>query len=53
VTLSTVLDLKTGLGIAIQTLNIHWDYLVCGFSDGAVWFYDFHFKIKAWFEHLW
>lgn len=52
VTLSNFLD-ERGNGIAIETLAIHWDYLVCGFSDGAVRFYDFHFKIKAWFEHLW
>lgn len=52
VTLSTFLD-SNGNGIAIETLAIHLEYLVCGFSDGAVRFYDFHFKIKAWFEHLW
>lgn len=52
VTLSTFLD-SLGNGIAIETLAIHHEYLVCGFQDGAVRFYDFHFKIKAWFEHLW
>ena len=40
------------LGYAIQTLNIHKDYLVCGFEDGSVKFYDFFFKVKAWFEGL-
>jgi len=40
------------LGYSIQTLNIHKDYLVCGFEDGSVKFYDFFFKVKAWFESL-
>jgi hypothetical protein len=26
--------------------------LVCGFDDGSVKFYDFLFKINAWFEKL-
>ena len=40
------------IGNAITTLNIHWDYLVTGFEDGTVKFYDFYFKVKAWFEDL-
>ena len=27
-------------------------YLVVGNSDGNVRFYDFHFKVAAWFENL-
>jgi hypothetical protein len=30
----------------------HDKYLVVGFSDGAIRFYDFYFKIIAWFEGL-
>jgi hypothetical protein len=43
---------KLRLGYAITTLNIHRDYLVTGFIDGSVKFYDFYFKVKAWFEDL-
>ena len=28
------------------------DYLVVGFSDGAVRFYDKRFTVEAWFEHI-
>ena len=27
-------------------------YLVCGNSDGTIRFYDFYFKVVAWFEEL-
>jgi hypothetical protein len=33
-------------------MTIHDQYLVCGNSDGTIKFYDFHFKIVAWFEDL-
>lgn len=28
------------------------NYLVVGNSDGTIRFYDFHFKVVAWFEDL-
>lgn len=33
-------------------LTVHDQYLVCGNSDGTIRFYDFHFKVVAWFEDL-
>jgi WD40 repeat protein len=30
--------------------TIHDKYLVCGNNDGTIRFYDFYFKIVAWFE---
>lgn len=33
-------------------MTIHDQYLVCGNSDGTIRFYDFHFKVVAWFEEL-
>jgi hypothetical protein len=33
-------------------MTIHDQYLVCGNSDGTLRFYDFHFKVVAWFEEL-
>jgi len=30
----------------------HDKYLVCGFGDGKIKFYDFQFKIMAWFDDL-
>jgi WD40 repeat protein len=41
------------LGASINSLSIaHDKYLVCGNSDGTIRFYDFHFKLVAWFEDL-
>ena len=37
---------------SINILAIHENYLVTGDSQGHVKFYDFYFKIVAWFEHL-
>lgn len=37
---------------AINTLSLHGDYIVTACADGTVKFYDFYFKIVAWFEHL-
>ena len=33
-------------------MTVHDQYLVCGNSDGTIRFYDFHFKVVAWFEDL-
>jgi len=33
-------------------MTVHDQYLVCGNSDGTLRFYDFHFKVVAWFEEL-
>lgn len=33
-------------------MTVHDQYLVCGNSDGTLRFYDFHFKVVAWFEDL-
>ncbi len=33
-------------------MTVHDQYLVCGNSDGTIRFYDFHFKVVAWFEEL-
>jgi cilia- and flagella-associated protein 251 len=33
-------------------MTVHDEYLVCGNSDGTIRFYDFHFKLAAWFEEL-
>lgn len=33
-------------------MTIHDEYLVCGNDDGSIRFYDFHFKVIAWFEDL-
>lgn len=32
--------------------TVHDEYLVCGNSDGTIRFYDFGFKLVAWFEDL-
>jgi WD40 repeat protein len=32
--------------------TVHDEYLVCGNSDGTIRFYDFGFKLAAWFEDL-
>ena len=34
----------------INILTTHLDYLVCGNYEGTIRFYDFNFKIVAWFE---
>ena len=39
-------------GASINILTIHGNYLVTGDKNGHVKFYDFYFKIVAWFEHL-
>ena len=31
---------------------MHDQFLVCGNSDGTIRFYDFYFKVVAWFEDL-
>jgi WD40 repeat protein len=33
-------------------MTVHDQYLVCGNQDGTIRFYDFHFKVVAWFEEL-
>lgn len=39
--------------VSINNLStIHDKYLVCGNSDGTIRFYDFYFKIVAWFEDM-
>jgi len=41
------------MGDRINVLTTaHDKYLVCGNSDGTIRFYDFHFKLVAWFEDL-
>ncbi|KAH0786217.1 wd repeat-containing protein 66-like protein [Histomonas meleagridis] len=37
---------------SIQTLEIHENYIVTGGSDGFVKFYDFQFRLIAWFEDI-
>ncbi|EER14990.1 hypothetical protein Pmar_PMAR023313 [Perkinsus marinus ATCC 50983] len=39
-------------GVSLTVLKVHDDFIVVGSSDGAVRFYDFNFKIKAWFEDI-
>jgi cilia- and flagella-associated protein 251 len=34
----------------INILTTHYNYLVCGNYEGTIRFYDFNFKIVAWFE---
>jgi WD40 repeat protein len=34
----------------INILTTHHNYLVCGNAEGTIRFYDFNFKIVAWFE---
>ena len=34
----------------INILTTHLNYLVCGNQEGTIRFYDFNFKIAAWFE---
>jgi WD40 repeat protein len=36
----------------INILTTHNEYLVVGNSDGTIRFYDFYFKVVAWFEEL-
>ena len=38
--------------VSITMLNTVHNYLVVGNSDGSIRFYDFKFKIVAWFEDL-
>lgn len=33
-------------------MTVHDQFLVCGNSDGTIRFYDFAFKVVAWFEEL-
>ena len=42
---------QNNLPINILT-TVHDQYLVCGNQDGTIKFYDFYFKIVAWFEEL-
>ena len=46
-----VLELCTDSGINIVSTVLD-RYLVCGCQDGAVRFFDFQFRIVAWFEDL-
>jgi hypothetical protein len=42
-----------GAGAQINILTtIHDKYLVCGNTGGTIQFYDFQFKIMAWFDEL-
>ena len=41
-----------GMGSPINILTTHDKYLVCGNNDGTIRFYDFTFKIAAWFEDM-
>lgn len=36
----------------INILTTHNEYLVVGNQDGTIRFYDFYFKVVAWFEEL-
>jgi len=40
------------MGSPINILTTHDKYLVCGNNDGTIRFYDFTFKIAAWFEDM-
>lgn len=52
VALNAVKDAK-GPFISITMLTtVHDDYLVVGNSDGSIRFYDFKFKVIAWFEDV-
>lgn len=33
-------------------MTVQDEYLVCGNEDGTIRFYDYHFKVVAWFEDL-
>ncbi|KAF4706208.1 hypothetical protein FOZ63_014983, partial [Perkinsus olseni] len=37
---------------SLNVLKVHQEFVVVGSADGAVRFYDFGFKIQAWFEDL-
>lgn len=47
VTLNQNIDVSLNILLTVDN-----EYLVCGFSDGTIRFYDFQFKVKAWFEDL-
>ncbi|CAD7951720.1 unnamed protein product [Amoebophrya sp. A25] len=38
--------------VCLNALKIHGNYVVVGSSDGAVRFYDYQFRLQAWFEDL-
>ena len=40
---------KTGINLILPTLD---KYIVCGCQDGAVRFFDFQFRVVAWFEDI-
>lgn len=46
-----IVDLAKGNSITTLT-TVHDKYLVCGFEKGQIKFYDFDFKIVAWFDEL-
>ena len=41
-----------GSNASINILTSYDKYLVCGNNDGTIQFYDYQFKIMAWFDEL-
>jgi len=44
--------LKLSPDVSLNVLMIHAPFVVVGSSDGAVRFYDYQFRVQAWFEDL-
>eukprot|EP00746_Dinoflagellata_sp_MGD_P162974 gnl/MRDRNA2_/MRDRNA2_90769_c0_seq1.p1 gnl/MRDRNA2_/MRDRNA2_90769_c0~~gnl/MRDRNA2_/MRDRNA2_90769_c0_seq1.p1 ORF type:complete len:957 (+),score=196.04 gnl/MRDRNA2_/MRDRNA2_90769_c0_seq1:77-2947(+) len=38
--------------VSLNVLQVHTPFVVVGASDGAVRFYDYQFRVQAWFEDL-
>lgn len=47
-----IVPLNANLSPINMLMTVHEQYLVCGNSDGTIRFYDFAFKVVAWFEEL-
>lgn len=43
---------KKGVSVSINILKIHERYLVAGFSNGSIRFYDFRYRVVAWFDNF-
>eukprot|EP00452_MALV-II_sp_L67-6_P000224 gene224-202_t len=44
--------LKLSPDVSLNVLKVHAPFVVVGGSDGSVRFYDYHFRVQAWFEDL-
>ena len=47
-----IVPLNANLSPINMLMTVHDQFLVCGNSDGTIRFYDFAFKVVAWFEEL-